>query len=157
MLWLMQTIPYDGTNEKKLWLISPVIPCILPWNDLEKEGVNQLRCKFHESRILLPAVSSASWRGVLNIVSTQLWILIAFSLFGDAYGNWVQVQASHCPVILVLNWYFGTVRPLNTSQLFRLVGTAICSNISDTTGCVGLTGWPPRGVWDIFKDDFNWC
>lgn len=66
-------------KRKAVWLISPVIQCILTWNVLEMGGVNQPRCKFHEDRVLLTAVSSASWKSALNIVSTQIimeyWLL----------------------------------------------------------------------------------
>lgn len=37
-------------KRKAVWLISPVIQCILTWNVLEMGGVNQPRCKFHEAQ-----------------------------------------------------------------------------------------------------------
>lgn len=54
-----------------------------------------------------------------------------------------------------LHGFFRTRRTLNASQLLNLVEAAICSDISDTTGCVGLTGRAPCGVREIFMDDFK--
>lgn len=125
-----------------------------------KGGVNQLGCKFHEGRILLTGVFSASWKSVLSIVSTQIlmkyWLLF---LYLDSVLTSIS-QCKHLIVLCFWSWitwiFFVQWGPLNISQPFHLVGTAICSNISDTTGYVGLTGWPPHSIWEIFKDDFNW-
>ena len=79
-------------KRKVVWLISPVIQCILTWNVLEMGGVNQPRCKFHEDRVLLTALSSASWKSALNIVSTQ--IIMKYWLLSFIWTQFLQVSQS---------------------------------------------------------------